>query len=104
MSAGEVERRQRCRKIVTCTDTFALAEVKTSLDARIRGGSRPGKSPNRDRALCQGAIEPEKDNFNRLGLVSAPRLELDFERRYLMSRALLYECVCAGILEVDSFF
>jgi hypothetical protein len=32
-SPGEVVRRHRCRKIATYTDTSALAEVKTSLDA-----------------------------------------------------------------------
>ena len=78
--------------------------VSRSLDARRRGGSRPGKSPNRDRALSQGAIELDKDYFNRLGLVSAPRLELEFERRYRTPRALLYERVRAGVLEVDSYF
>jgi hypothetical protein len=103
-SSGEDERRKRRRKIVTYAAMSALAEVNTSLDARTRGGSRPGKSPNRDRALCQGAIELDKDYFNRLGLVSAPRLELDFERRYRMPRALLYERVRAGVLEVDSYF
>jgi Plant transposon protein len=103
-SSGEDERRKRRRKIVTYTAASALAEVNTSLDARTRGGSRPGKSPNRDRAICQGAIELDKDYFNRLGLVSAPRLEFDFERRYRMPGALLYERVRAGVLEVDSYF
>jgi hypothetical protein len=82
----------------------SLAEVSASLDARMRGGSRPGKSPNRDRALCQGAMDLDKDYFNRLGLVSAPQLELDFERRYRMPRELLYERVRAGVLEVDQYF
>ena len=103
-SSGEEERRQRRRKIVTYTATSALAVVSRSLDARRRGGSFPGKSPNRDRALSQGAIELDKDYFNRLGLVSAPRLELEFERRYRMPRVLLYERVRAGVLEVDSYF
>jgi hypothetical protein len=70
----------------------------------MRGGSRPGKSTNRDRALSQGAIELDKDYFNSLSLVSAPRLELYFERRYRMPRALLYEHVRAGFQEVDSYF
>jgi hypothetical protein len=92
-SYGEDERRRRRRNIVTYTATSALAEVNTSLDGRMRSGSRPGKSANRDSTLCQGAIELYKDYFDGLGLVSAPRLELDLERRYRMPRALLYERV-----------
>jgi hypothetical protein len=102
-SSGEDERRQRRRKIVTYTATSALAEVNTSLDARMRGGAQIGISPNRDRALCQGAIGLDKDYFNRWRLVSAPWLELGFERRYRMPRALLYERVRAGVLEVNSY-
>jgi hypothetical protein len=59
-------------RVSSCTEVFR------SIDARMRGGSRPVKSPNRNRALSQGAIELDKSYFNRLGLVSAPRLELDF--------------------------
>jgi hypothetical protein len=68
-----------------------------------RGGSSPGKVPNRDRALGQGAVDLDKDYFSRLGLVSALRLELDFELRYRMPRAL-HERVRAGVLEADQYF
>jgi hypothetical protein len=102
-SSGEDERRRRRRKVVSCAITSALAEASASPDAPMRGGSRPGRAPNRDRALCQGAVDLDKDYFNRLGLVSAPRLELDFERRYRMPR-VLYERVRAGVLEVDPYF
>jgi hypothetical protein len=65
--------------------------------------SSPGKVPNRDRALGQGAVDLDKDYFSRLGLVSALRLELDFELRLRMPRAL-HEPVRAGVLEADHYF
>jgi hypothetical protein len=101
-SSGEDERRRRRRKIVSCAITSALAEASASPDAPMRGGPRPIRAPNRDRALCEGAVDLDKDYFNGLDLVSAPRLELDLERRYRMPR-VLYERVRAGVLEVDPY-
>jgi hypothetical protein len=105
-SSGEDERMQRRRRCAIRTVMSAVNEAgisDDSSDAPRRGGSVPGRAPNRDRALLQGAIEIDKDYFNRLNLVTVPRLEPEFERRYRMPRSL-YEKVRAGVLEVDPYF
>jgi hypothetical protein len=105
-SSGDDERMQRRRRYAIRTVMSAVTEAGisdgTSYTPR-RGGSVPGRAPNRDRALLQGAIDLDKDYFNRLNLVIVPRLEPDFERRYRMPRSL-YEKVRAGVLEVDAYF
>jgi hypothetical protein len=105
-SSGEDERMQCRRRCAIRTVMSAVNEVgisDDSSDASRRGGSVPGRAPNRDRALLQGAIEIDKDYFNRLNLVTVPRLEPEFERRYRMPRSM-YEKVRVGVLEVDPYF
>jgi hypothetical protein len=105
-SSGEDDRMQKRRRYAIHTVMSAIAEAGMS-DASSytprRGGSVPGRAPNRDRALLQGAIDLDKGYFNRLNLVTVPRLEPEFERRYRMPRNL-YEKVRAGVLEVDAYF
>jgi hypothetical protein len=88
-SSVEDERIQRRRRYAIRTVLSAVAEVSmsdTSPFATRRGGSVPGRAPNRDRALLRGAIDLKKDYFNRLNLVGVPRLKPVFERRYRMPR------------------
>jgi hypothetical protein len=61
------------------------------------------RAPNRDRALFQCRIDLDKNYFNGLILVSVPRLEPEFGRRYRMPRSS-YESVRAGLLEMDASF
>jgi hypothetical protein len=88
-SSGEDERMQQRRRYAIHTVMSAIAEAgmsDASSNTPRRGGSVPGRAPNRDRALLQGAIDLDKDYFNRLNLVTVPRLEPEFERRYRMPR------------------
>jgi hypothetical protein len=105
-SSGEDERMQQRRRYANRTVMSAIAEAGISDASSYTsscGGSVPERAPNRDRALLQGAIDLDKDYFNRLNLVTVPRLEPEFERRYRMPRNL-YEKLRAGVLEVDAYF
>jgi hypothetical protein len=58
-SSGDDERMQRRRQDAVRTVMSAVAEAGISYDSAYaprRGGSVPGRAPNRDRALLQGEI------------------------------------------------
>jgi hypothetical protein len=76
--------------------------AKRRLSRGRRGGSRPGKAPNRDLGRRQAAIDIDRDYFGRLG--TSPVFSIsEFERRYRMPRCV-YEEVRARVLENDNYF
>jgi hypothetical protein len=76
--------------------------AKRRISRGRRGGSRPGKAPNRDLGRRQAAIDIDRDYFGRLG-TSPAFSNSEFERRYRMPRRA-YEEVRARVPETDNYF
>jgi hypothetical protein len=101
-SDSDEERRQRVRKCATLV-VASVAEASATPIVRMRGVSRPGKAQNRDNGIAQGAVQIDRDYFNRAGLIPAPIAEAEFERRFRMPRSV-YELLREGVLATDGYF
>jgi hypothetical protein len=61
------------------------------------------KATNRDNGIAQGAVQIDRDYFNKVCLLHAPIAEAEFESRFRMPRSV-YELIHDGLLETDGYF
>jgi hypothetical protein len=81
---------------------IAGAIVKRRISRRKRGGSRPGKAPNRDFGKRQAAVDIARDYFGRLG--TSPVFSYsEVERRYRIPRCV-HEKLLARVWDTGNYF